>query len=53
MRLLTARLERAAGFERDDDGAARLDMLETVFAEFGKRRPNAPESSPISWGSRP
>ena len=31
-----ARLERAAGFEREDDAAARLDKLETVLAKSGE-----------------
>jgi class 3 adenylate cyclase/predicted ATPase len=31
-----ARLERAAGFERDDDGPARLDKLETVLGKSGE-----------------
>jgi class 3 adenylate cyclase/predicted ATPase len=34
-----ARLERAAGFERADDAAARLDKLETVLAKSGEVNP--------------
>ena len=33
-----ARLERAAGFEREDDAAARLDKLEALLAKSGEVR---------------
>jgi class 3 adenylate cyclase len=47
-----AQLERAAGFEREDDAAARLDKLEAVLARSGQVKAERADCSRISLGSR-
>ena len=47
-----ARLERAAGFEREDGAAARLDKLEALLAKSGEVNAERAGLFASSWASR-